>query len=126
MHTVHDVCNCIITFYAVLCHCPPHTGLNIKHGLPTTAEISWKSLPEDKESTVITGYMVQVVGPDSKHDIPVPDANKTSITVSELRPSTSYIFNICAMTKAGNGPIATITSTTPEEGERCSSAILCN
>ena len=123
MHTLHNDCN---YFCAVLCHCPPHTGLNIKHGFPTTAEISWKSLPEDKESTVITGYMVQVVGPDSKRHIPVPDANTTSITVSELRPSTSYIFNISAMTKAGNGPIATITSTTPEEGERCSSAILCN
>ena len=66
---------------------------------------------------VVTGYTVHVVGPDSIRDIPVPDANATSITVSELRPSTSYIFNVSAMTKDGNGPSATITSTTPEEGE---------
>ena len=112
-------------FYAVLCHCPPHTGLSIKHGLPTTAEISWKPLPEGEESSLVTGYKVQVVGPDSIRDIPVPDANITSITVSELRPSTSYISHVCAMTKDGNGPIATITSTTPK-GEPCSSAILCN
>ena len=72
---------------------------------------------------VITGYMVQVVGPDPIRDIPVPDANTTSITVSELRPSTSYIFKVSAMTKDGNGPSATITSTTPEEGEPAN--ILC-
>ena len=110
----------VCTLHAVLFHCPPHTGLSIKHGLPTTAEISWKSLPEGEESMVVTGYTVQVVGPDSIRDIPVPDASTTSITVSELKPSTSYIFNVGAMTKDGNGPIATITSTTPEEGELCS------
>ena len=107
----------IFTLHAVLFHCPPHTGLSIKHGLPTIAEISWKPLPEGEESSLVTGYKVQVVGPDPIRDIPVPDANTTSITVSELRPSTSYIFKISAMIKDGNGPSATITSTTPEEGE---------
>ena len=82
-------------------------------------------MPEGKENTVVTGYTVQVVGPDSIRDILVPDANTTSITVSELRPSNSYIFYVSAITKDGNGPSATITLTTPE-GESCTLAILCN
>ena len=60
---------------------------------------------------------MQVVGAGSKREIPVSDANDTSVMVSNLRPSTSYTFNVSAVTKTGNGPIATITSTTPEEGE---------
>ena len=60
---------------------------------------------------------MQVVGAGSTHEISVSDARATSVVVSNLRPSTSYTFNISAVTDTGNGPIATITSTTPEEGE---------
>ena len=109
----------IIIFYLyntlpALCHCPPHTGLSIKHRLPISTDISWKPLPEGEQNTVITGYTVQVVGADTKCEISVTDANATSVVVPNLRPSTSYTFNVCATTKAGKGPIATITSTTPK------------
>ena len=108
----------IISFYFLaLCHCPPHTGLNITHELPTSADISWKTLPEGEQSTIITGYSVQVVGAGSTREISVSDARATSVVVSKLRPSTSYTFYVSAMTNTGNGPIATITSTTPEQGE---------
>ena len=107
----------ILMLYAALYHCPPPTGLNVTHELPTSAEISWKTLPEGEQSTVITGYSVQVVGAGSTREISVSDARATSAVVSKLRPSTSYTFNISAVTHTGNGPIATITSTTPEEGE---------
>ena len=60
---------------------------------------------------------MQVVGAGSKREISVSDARATSITVSKLRPSTAYTFNVSAATNTENGPIATITSTTPEEGE---------
>ena len=106
---MHHAC-----IYSVLCSCAPHTGLNVKHGLPTSAEISWEHLSEGEQSTIITGYKVQVVGPDGRRDISVTDANATSIVVPKLRPSTSYTFNVCATTKSGKGPIATITSTTPK------------
>ena len=98
----------------VLCHCPPHTGLSIKHRAQTSAEILWKPLPEGEQSTVITGYTIQVVGPDTDREISVKDANVTSVVVPNLRPSTLYTFNVCAMTETGRGPIATITSTTPK------------
>ena len=100
--------------YPALCHCPPHTGLSIKHVLPTSAEISWKPLPKGEQNTIITGYTVDVVGPGTKYEIPVTDENATSVPVPKLRPSTLYTFNVRAMTEAGRGPIATITSTTPK------------
>ena len=105
--------------HSALCHCPPHTstGLSIKHRLPTSAEISWKPLPEGDQRTLVTGYTVLVVGPDFKREISLADANATSVMISELRPYISYTFNVSATTKTGNGPVATITSKIPNEGE---------
>ena len=60
---------------------------------------------------------MQVVGAGSTREISVSDARATSVVVSNLRPSTSYTFNVGAVTKTVKGSIATITSTTPEEGE---------
>ena len=89
-------------------------GLHITHSLPTTAELSWSPLPLEKRNGVISGYTIQVVGPDSSREIPVQDAETTTV---KLRPFTSYTFHVSAMTKAGTGPVATISSTTPEGGE---------
>ena len=102
-------------YYAALCHCPPHTGLSVTHELPTSAEISWKPLPEGEQK--ITGYSVQIVGAGSTREISVSDARATSITVSKLQPSTYYTFNVSAVTNTVNGAVATITSITPDEGE---------
>ena len=60
---------------------------------------------------------MQVVGPDTEKEISVADPNATTVEVPSLKPFTSYTFKISAMTKAGTGPVATISSTTPEEGE---------
>ena len=60
---------------------------------------------------------MQVVGPDTKHEIPVLSATTTSVTASKLRPGTSYIFNVSAVTNTGSGPVATISMITLEEGE---------
>ena len=60
---------------------------------------------------------MQVVGAGLTREISVSDVKATSVVVSKLRPSTSYTFNVGAMTNTGNGPIATITSTTPNEGK---------
>ena len=60
---------------------------------------------------------MQIAGPGSKREISVTDPNATSVTVTELRPHTSYTFRVSATTKEASGPVATITSTTPEKGE---------
>ena len=57
---------------------------------------------------------MKVVGSDSPGEIPVQGAGTTSVEIPGLRPFTSYTFNVSAMTKAGTGPAATISSKTPE------------
>ena len=99
-----------------LCHCPPHTGLTIKYRPPSSAEISWKPLPKG-EQNIVTGYAVQVVGPDPQRDISVTDASATSVKISQLKPCTSYTFHVSAVTELGIGPVATVRLTTPKEGK---------
>ena len=65
----------------------------------------------------VIGYKVQAVGHESSQEITVQDASTTTVEVSDLRPFTSYTFNISAITKAGTGPAATILFKTPEGGE---------
>ena len=92
-------------------------GLEVSYSLSTAAELSWSPLPVEDLNGVITGYLVKVVEPDSTREIPVKGADTFSVKVPALKPFTSYTFNVNAVTKAGTGPAATISSTTPEEGE---------
>ena len=93
--------------------------LRVNHRLPTTAELSWTPVPKEKQNGVITGYTIQVMGPDSTliKNIPV-DKDFTTVEVPNLTPFTSYNFSISAETKAGPGPpSASISSKTPEAGK---------
>ena len=90
-------------------------GLTVKHKQSTTAELSWSPVPVEKQNGIIT-YSAEVVGPGSSRDVFVLDADTTNIKIPGLRPFTSYTFNVCAVTKAGTGPAATVSSKTPEGG----------
>ena len=94
--------------------------LSVSHSLPTSAQLSWTPVPEDKQNDIITGYTVLVEGPDSTREIQVMDGNATSYEVSDLRPYTTYTFSVSAVTKAGPGQAIIASSTTPQGGE-----ILC-
>jgi hypothetical protein len=91
--------------------------LLVSHSLPTSAQLSWTPVPEDKQNDTITGYTVQVEGPDSTQEIPVMDGNATSYEISDLRSYTTYTFSVSAMTEAGTGPPICSSSTTPQGGE---------
>ena len=91
--------------------------LLVSHSLSTLAQLSWTPVPEDKQNDTITGYIVQVVGPDSMQEIPVMNGNTTSYEVSGLRPYTTYTFSVSAITKAGAGPPIIISSTTSPGGK---------
>ena len=97
----------------------PSGELKVSHSLPTSSQLSWTPviLPEDKQIEVITGYRVQVVGPDSTREFPVMDATATSVEVSDLKPYTTYTFSVSPMIKAGTGPAISASSTTPQGGE---------
>ena len=95
--------------------------LLVSHSLPTSAQLSWTHVPEDKQNDTIIGYLIQVLiqvkGPDSTQEIPVMDGNATSYEVSKLRPYTNYIFSVSAITEAGTGPPIIVSSTTPQGGK---------
>ena len=91
--------------------------LLVSHSLPTSAQLSWTPVPEDKRNDTITGYTVRVEGSGFKREIPVMDGNATSYEVSDLRPYTTYTFSVSAMTEAGTGPPIIVSSTTPQSGE---------
>jgi hypothetical protein len=88
--------------------------LLVSHGLPTSAQLSWTPVPEDKQNDTIIGYTILIEGPDSTREIPVMDGTATSYEVSDLRPYTTYTFSVSAMTEAGIGPPISISSATPQ------------
>ena len=101
----------------IIALCNPHHGLSICHRLPTTAKLSWPSLPEQQQN-VITGYTVQAVGSDpTQQQMYTVEATANSFEVSGLTPFTSYTFSVFARSNSKTGPVATISSTTPEGGE---------
>ena len=100
--------------------------LKVSHGLPTSAQLSWTPVPEDKQNGTITGYSVEVVGPyfysfssvkTNWVEFPVMDGNATTFEVSDLKPYTTFSFSVSAKTEMGKGLARTITFTTPEVGE---------
>ena len=71
-------------------------------------------MPKDQQNGIITGYTVQVTGPDFIREISITDA---FTEVPGLRPSTFYNFRVSAMTVAGTGPPTKGFFTTPEGGK---------
>ena len=91
--------------------------LTVDRKLPTTVELSWSPLPKNDPNGVITGYTVKVIVDDSQSEQLNSTVTTNSIEIPDLRPFTSYTFKVSAKTKAGSGPAATTSSTTPEAGK---------
>ena len=60
---------------------------------PTATWISWPAVRED----AVTGYTVQIEGPDSTQEIPIRNNFSTSVRVSDLSPSSQYTFKVRAV-----------------------------
>ena len=69
---------------------------------PTSAQIFWEAVQEESDKTV-TGYRVQVEGPDSTQVIP-RSVKITSVEILYLRPSTQYIFKVSTVTVVAGTP----------------------
>jgi hypothetical protein len=101
--------------------------LTVEGNHPTSVRLSWGDVPEDQWNGKITGYSIQVEGPDTKRNIQTtitvpgqmsfPFFTHTSEEVCDLRPSTEYSFSVSAVTVAGSGPAIAISFITPQEGE---------
>ena len=82
-------------------------------------------MPKDQQNGEITGYSIQIEGPDTTRSIQTnTTVSKTllwnphaSEEISDLRPSTEYSFTVSAVTVAGSGPAISVAFITPQEGE---------
>ena len=98
--------------------------LTVRCGHPTSVQLSWGTVPKDQQNGEITGYSMQVKGPDTTRNMPpiyrshslMEDAY-TSTEVCDLKPCTEYTFNVSAKTAAGSGPAISVSFVTPQEGE---------
>ena len=98
---------------------------------PTSVQLYWGAIPEDQRNGIITGYSIQVGGPDStrsiriaydririhrRHSLMKFEDSYTFEKVSNLRPSTEYTFSVSAKTVVGSGPAISVSFITPQKG----------
>jgi hypothetical protein len=74
-------------------------------------------MPEDQRNGFITGYRIQIRGPDTKRSISTTEGYITFKDVTNLMPSTEYSFSVSAKTVAGSGPAISVSFITPKEGK---------
>ena len=108
--------------------------LTVGCSLPTSVRLSWGAVPEGQRNGEITGYSMQVEGPDVTRNIQIATTvadqksricrphsiMKDAYTFEEvyhLRPSTEYSFSVSAKTVAGSGPAISVSFVTPQEGK---------
>ena len=65
-------------------------------------QIFWEAVKKESDE-IVTGYTVQVKGPDSTQVIPISD-DITSVEILDLRLSTQYTFEVSAVTVADTKP----------------------
>ena len=91
--------------------------LSVTNISPKKVKLSWKPVPTKQRNGDIIGYNVQVVIPKNPKPVRNIVTKSDATEVSELDPFTLYTFKINAMTKAGDGPQASILFKTSEDGE---------
>ncbi|MCG8624174.1 MAG: fibronectin type III domain-containing protein [Proteobacteria bacterium] len=74
-------------------------------------------MPKDQWNGKITGYSIQVEGPDTTRNIPITGEYATFKELFDLKPSTEYSFSVSAETVAGIGPAINVSFIIPQEGE---------
>ena len=91
--------------------------LTVRCILPTSVKLSWGTVPKDQWNGEITGYSIQVEGPDTTRNIPITGEYATFKELFDLKPSTEYSFSVSAETVAGIGPAINVSFIIPQEGE---------
>ena len=89
-------------------------------------------MPKDEQNGKITGYSIQLEGPDTTQSIYTTLSKDmllfsyVSEEVCDLRPSTEYSFSVSAVTVAGSGPAISVSFVTPQEGRHNSMHIVAS
>ena len=89
--------------------------------MPTTSRsalLQWEPPNEADRNGIVTEYIINVSAVETGEDFQLISTN-TSLTVTHLRPYTTYQCIIAASTSVGIGPFSTVvTVITPEDGKR--------
>ena len=103
-------------FYAVPLSAPADIKENVLNS--TSAQLSWRAPPQDKQNGEIVSYAVVLSGNESSHLITHNLTTKSSfLDLTILRPFSEYNVSIAASTAVGTGPFtAPYTFHTPEDG----------
>jgi hypothetical protein len=111
-------------------HAHTHTNTTAPSGSPewltvgcthrTSVRLSWGAVPKDQRNGEVTGYSIQVEGPDTTRNIHMTATESydtcTFRKVCDLRPSTEYSFSVSAVTVAGSGPAISVSFIMPQKG----------
>ena len=115
--------NCMHTHIAAPSGTPEWLTVGCSH--PTSVQLSWGAVPEDQWNGEISGYSIQVEGPDTTRTIETIKYYNHK-EVSDLRPSTEYSFSVSGETVAGSGPAISVSFVTPQEGQlQCIPLLQC-
>ena len=72
---------------------------------------SWSPLHESDRNGIITEYTIGISAVETEEEIQLHlNSTTTSVTVTTLRPYTTYLCIIAASTSVGMGPFSTILS----------------
>ena len=82
-----------------------------------SADITWEPPSEEDRNGIIINYTINVTAASTGQTFQLRSTT-TSITVTSLKPYTTYFCIIAASTSVGVGPPSTVfTLNTPEDGE---------
>ena len=81
-----------------------------------TLSISWSSLPPEHANGVVRGYTVTLLETDTLDSI-TNATNQTSITLSSLIPSFTYVYTVAATTIELGPASPRMNITMPEDGK---------
>ena len=82
--------------------------------LNSSLSFQWDTVVLSEQNGVITGYRVSYKGVLIDTELKNMTLTTTSVTLNNLREGTVYIFYICAMNSAGEGPCISVTQSTLE------------
>ena len=97
----------------------PPLNLSPVASTSTSVTLSWAPPPTQYQNGVIMGYTLQVFN-SQQGLLRETNTSSNGSTVDSLRPYTTYLFRVAAMTVAGRGPYSgNVSIITQSSGEFC-------
>ena len=82
-----------------------------------SVQVSWQPPPLEDRNGLISGYLVRVLGINTRDNYLLPLVNDSSVVVESLHPFYAYRFSVAAQTVAIGPFSAAVTQKLPEGGK---------